>query len=576
MSRLAHGIGACVSRAKIAVFALEGAYALRAIMRVLKRSMRAGLSIGRSPVSSFPARLTCSDRPSLRCGTRRPAVRWAPCVAGFLLIVLPGCLDIEATPRSPSDAITAPGSTTPVPAPSWASSDIGRGADQDTDLSEHPGFCEDNVCSLTLEEAIAWALKRNVELRDKRFDRKMELLQQEINENDYNPKFTVTSGLDISPKTSGSVTLNTKQKLPTGTDASLDLSLSENDRGTSTQSVSLSQPLLKGAGFALERWKRKKNRLDHLIKAIAYRDSVAGVVNNVITHYRDLAKELRKAENSQRAFERAMDQLENTRALIEVGRVAAREALRAEAALANAEIANIRGQNSLKKAQDKLIKLLDLDSAITLQPIDAFGTLPPYADEDIDMSLEAVLLTRSDYRKAQLELEKTRIDWNNSLNDLLPALALRVDVTRTDGNTSDPNASLDTTLELSNRLQRRKTLLEKRDKLLRSERDLSEMRETIRNELRQARHDVEVNLRLIELEENARDLAAQNLDTEQRKFEQGLVSSSDVAAAEQALVEAEEQHLDSLTAYQGDLINLDKITGRTLERWGITITEVGP
>ena len=49
-----------------------------------------------------------------------------------------------------------------------------------------------------------------------------------------------------------------------------------------------------------------------------------------------------------------------------------------------------------------------------------------------------------------------------------------------------------------------------------------------------------------------------------------------MAAAEQALVEAEEQHLVSLTAYQGDLINLDKITGRTLERWGITITEVGP
>ena len=571
MSRLAHGIGACVSRAKIAVFAPEGVYAASATMRVPKRGMCAGLSTGRSPVSSSPARLTCSDRPSLHCGSRRPAVRWAPCVAGFLLIVLPGCLDIEAAPRSPSNAITAP-----VPAPSWASADIGRYADQDTDLSEHPGSCEDNVCSLTLEEAIAWALKRNVELRDKRFTRKMELLQQEIDEKEYSPKFTVTPGVNLSPKTSGNVTLNTTQDLPTGTGASLILNLTEDSSGPSTQMVTLNQPLLQGAGFALARGERKVKRLDALISAIKYRDLVAGIVNNVIEHYRNLAKALREAENSQRALQRAMDQLGNTRALIEVGRVAAREALRAEAALANAEIANIRKQNSLEKTQYELIKFLDLDSAITLQPIDAFGALPPYADQDTDMSLEAVLLTRSDYRIVQLELEQERISRDIFLNSRLLPLNLNVSVTRTDGNTSDPTAGLGTTLNLSNRLERRKKLLESRNDLLKKERELSDKRESIRNELRQARHDVEVNLRLIELAENARDLATQNLDTEQRKFEQGLVSSSDVAAAEQALVEAEEQYLGSLTAYQEDLINLDKITGRTLERWGITITEVGP
>ena len=486
-----------------------------------------------------------------------------PGAALALALGLASCAPPEAVARRPLSAPSIPDTAWPPDGGGACPTDAaGAGGD----------------CALTLEAAIRLALERNVELYNQRQQRREQRLQLEIATNPWRPEFTTTVNTDANHNditgydVTGSTSLTTTIKVPSGGNAELTLTQPLYGDDGESQTLSFNQPLLKGAGREIAEQPVRQARLAERKNILGFRDSVAGVVNEVITAYRGLGGAIRQVEISADSLERAQEQRATTQALIRAGRVAAREAGRSDSAIANGELALVRARNGLDRAQSTLRDLLELDDEVRLRPLDALRAEPAASPDPETPDLGDVLARRTDHLIAVMAVEEAEMGLVKAGNDRLPNIGLLV--RKPFG--EELSLGVTANFPLSDGKKRKLDLLKARNGLDRARRALAKTRKTIRRELRRAVDDVVVNRRLVELARASRELARDNLGVERTKFAQGLSSAADLAAAERELAAAEESENDALVDVLNALDGLDKATGRTLERWGIAVETLEP
>ena len=430
---------------------------------------------------------------------------------------------------------------------------------------------------LTLNSAIELALERNSGLLEKRLEREVQRFSLDIEQDSYRPKFTISSSSSHN-RTDGAGTVTFGATLPIPTGGSFGLTATESIAGDDGSDVaptlSFTQQLLKGTKenkLTIARRMEKTNILN-------FKDTVVGVVTSTIANYRNLNQAFRDVEIAEASLLRARQQLDVSRALIQAGRIARREITRSEATVANRELALIEAQNRLDSANYELINALDLDSSTRIQPQENLGVdqIRRVEIEEIDVqeSIATALRNRTDYLRAILTIEGAEISLREARKNERPDLSLTLSVTRNrEKNRNDHTASLGLTIPLDHRPLKLATM-EAENRLINAQRNLEEQRESIGINVRKAINDVEVSSRRMELASSARQLAEQNLEIEQNKFNQGLSSTFEVAASEDALVEAQNSETAAIFNYLKALETLDENMGLTLETWGIEVEEV--
>ncbi len=424
---------------------------------------------------------------------------------------------------------------------------------------------------LTLEDAIEIAMEQNQALLDAR----QELLDNRGGEDGisaaedrYRPKFSVSSGLSQgeSQSRSANSTASATLQIPTGGNFALGWN-EDWENESRTQSIGFSQPLLKGAWLGIANASLLQDRIAERRNIIGFRETVARKVDEVISAYRGLIQAIRSVGIAETSLQRAREQREANRALIQVGRVAPREAVRSEASIANRELSLARTRDALDDANYTLIKLLELGSTVRIRPLETLRVGP--GEAVVEPPFEEVLRSHPDFLRAMLDVESATIRQAQADNGLLPNLNLNFNHSRSSGGGKPSSSvSLRTTIPLNDRAPAREKALADQN-LRKARRNLAETRETIRRNLRQAVNRVEVNLRLTELARGARDLAEENLEIERMKFGQGLSSTFEVTASEDALVQAEQAEIDAIINWLNARTQLDRTSGRTLETWGI-------
>ncbi len=428
------------------------------------------------------------------------------------------------------------------------------------------------VFDLTLKDAVERALERNRPFLNRGLDREVQRFSLDVAEDRWSPRFTVNpfASRDRRERKAG-FGAEARLRVPTGGELALqwEKTLSEEFRDTGSRSLRFSQPLLKGAWPGIDSAAVRQARLGEEIDMLAYREAAADLIVSVISAYRALIGAVRQVEIGEASLRRAREQIEATRALIRAGRVAQREAVRAEATVANRELTLARARNRLDAANSALIAILELGSTARVRPLDDLKVERMQARPR--PTLDEVLHDRADYLQALLQVEIAEIRLAVARNNLLPDLSLGLALSRDDaGGRTDSEVRLDARIPLNDRapgLDR----LRARTELRKAERSLAELRESIGIAVRQAANDVEVGLRLTELARGARALAQENLEIEKSKFGQGLSSSFEVSASEEELFRAEHAEVDALVTWLDASTRLDRISGRTLERWGIRL-----
>lgn len=435
-----------------------------------------------------------------------------------------------------------------------------------------PG-CADNVCDLTLKDVIGLALARNRMLLNSRLDREVQRVSLEVTEDRWSPRVTASSfaSRDRRDHKSG-VGARMSLRVPTGGAFALswDETLSSRFDDARSQTLSFSQPLLKGAWADIDGATVRQARLRERIDTLAFRQASADLVVSVIGSYWALIGAARQVEIGEVSLQRAREQLGATRALIRAGRVASREAGRSEAAVANRELSLIRARNGLEATQFALLDILELDSAIRIRPLEALQV--ERKDVAFAQSYEAALRNRADFLQTRIRVDIAKIALAVARNNRLPDLAVRFNWTRNDSGQTENVVRMDATIPLTDRTPALERL--RADTALRkAERSVVELREAINIEVRQAVNDVEVGLRLTDLARGSRELAEANLAVERAKFGQGLSSTFEVAASEDELVQAEQAEADAIVSYLDALTRLDRISGRTLDSWDIRVED---
>ena len=432
---------------------------------------------------------------------------------------------------------------------------------------------------LTIEEAIFLALKSSRAAIGARLGREEQELALEAAEERYQPQagnLTLTGNARSNTDETGSVSLGPSLRVPTGGTFTLSWSkpLAGQDDRSGTTSLTFRQPLLKGFGSEIDTWPLRRARMQEQINIRAFRDRVSGVVRSVIGAYRGALSAGRRMVIAREALERAQQQLEINRMLVEAGRMAGQDLVQTEAAVSNREYGLIDAENSFATANSNLIDILDLEEGSRIEPSEEAHIVPERPD--LEQSMETAFARRRDWLSAELGVDFARMDLRIAENNELPDLALDASTSRRGGDDETLYAvGLRLTVPLWDKAPER-ALARARNGLRRAEMGLAETRQSIRIQVRQAVHNVARALRGIDVAGEGRELAVRKLEIERLKLQQGLSSSFQLDSFEDDLVNAQRRELDAVVRYRNALDSLSHTLGTTLDRWGISLEQVAP
>ena len=434
------------------------------------------------------------------------------------------------------------------------------------------------VLELTLDETIRLAIGNNRSLERNRLRREADGLALEVAEQRYRPRGSVDASVrtDDHGDEHADVSIGPGIRVPTGGEVGLRWSepVGGGSGGSGTWRLSFSQPLLKGFGIDIDTAPVRIARIREKMNVLAFRDTIAGTIESAISAYRGLIRANRAIAISREALGRARKQHETNRSLIRAGRMAEREIIQSEAEIANRELSLVERENALRAADTRLLSILDLDGVSRVVPVDEMPAVDARLP-DLERSLATAFASRSDYLSAQMRTEIAQMDLDGARNDQLWDLRLTANVSRGAGDGSDYGAALGLSVPLGEGTSRELALMRVKHGVRDAEAALVELRESIRSDVRQAVHDVEVGLRRIGLARRARELAEEQLEVERAKLTQGLTSAYQLTTVEDGLVRALNGELDAVVSYFNALVALDRASGTTLERWGIEVEAAG-
>ena len=452
---------------------------------------------------------------------------------------------------------------------------------------------------LTVQDVIVLALRNSRRLSNARLSRSVERFALRIAETEFRPRVTVEAYADrdvadVTSETSG-VLSAIRLRIPTGGEISMAsrvTDLDPQDSGLSSHAglvdLTITQPLLRGAGFGVGRAALRTARTNEEINVLAFKSLIIDLTSLAVRAYRAYVQAGRREEIATRSLQRAQELLEVNQLLVETGRMAAREVIQAEADIARRELDVVASGGSLDSARLTLIDLLDLDTQTQFGKTDA---LDPEQVERValepDAALETAFANRPDYLAGLLGLRnaetRAMVAKNDRLWDL--SLTLGTSFTGEDKGYIDALRDLDrqghrVALDLSvpiGRAARGPLDLAYRSAAVNVEitrTNLDDLRQRIAIDVRNALRNVDLALQRVDIAQKARDLAQQKTEIERQKLSLGVSTNFQLVTFENDLVLAENAELNAVVEYLNAITELDRTLGKTLDRWSIDIDRV--
>lgn len=344
--------------------------------------------------------------------------------------------------------------------------------------------------------------------------------------------------------------------------------------------VSLSQPLLRGAGVRVNTAPIHIARLNAQAVSARTRLDVIRVVATVDRAYWTLYEARRQLQVREQQADLARQQLERAQRLVKAGSSAATETLRAEAGLAGGLEAVIAAENALRVQERQLKRLLNqpqlpIDGPTALVPADG----PNPADFNLDPSrvLAAALEGRAELLELELNVAAESLQVLLARNALLPLASLDYRYGQS-GLGADASSAIDQALggdfeghrlglrlevPLGNRAaqsQLRAALLRRLQRLATA--DLRRLQ--ITQEVFDAVDTLQTAWQRILAARQSVLLEARLVEAEQRQFELGLRTSTEVIEAQTRLADARAREASALARHQIAQVDVAFATGTVL------------
>lgn len=384
------------------------------------------------------------------------------------------------------------------------------------------------------------------------------------------------AGLRIPLRTGGAITID----LPFNRTETDNLFSTLNPSYSTDLSLSLSQPLLRNAGVRTNTHAIRVAQYQSLISEARTKLEVIRVIADVDRVYWRLYAAQRELEVRKQEYDLAVAQLERARRRVAKGDAAEVEITRAEAGVAQRVEAIILAENAVRDAERLLKRILNRpDLGMETATIVELSTAPNpmrYELDAIDLA-DAALATRMEMLELELLIAQDVSSIDFARNQKLPLVTLdyRYNI---NGLGSVWNDSLDLMLDRSfedhvvglsvevplgnnaaksrfnqaiyTRLQRLATKDQRRAQII--------------NEVFNALDQLEANWQRVLASARSALLEARVLEAEQRQFDLGLRTSTDVLDAQARYANARSAEIRALAEYQIAQVDLAFATGMLL------------
>lgn len=485
---------------------------------------------------------------------------------------------------------------------------------------------EDGAIQLTLDEAIAIALERNLGLVIERYNwiqqRNQVLQATSIYDLSLDGNITVSSstsqnfrrtvGQPVFESDNRRLTLGASQLVPTGGlfRAQLDNSrfatnsqdLTLNPSYDASDGFTFTQPLLDGFGIRATERGIMIARVGTGINRAQFEQRVSETIQAVENAYWNLVGDRNQLAVAQEALELARVLDEQNQIRVEVGTLAPLELIQSEAGIANRQLDIIVAETTIGNSEDTLRQLLNLPPELygpEIVPI----TDPeaPRVQVDLAEAIRIALEERPEIASQLLALEIQEIDLDDARQSLWPELDLVLGYGATgtagplplvdeddeiigfgddglldaydilsDRDFDNWSVGLNFTYALQNRDARAQKLIAEYA-LDQEIARLDQLRNQIITEVRTAARAVESAAQQIESARVSRELEERNVEAERKRYENGMSSSYLVLQIQEQLTVARSREVAAVTNYRNALAEFYRATGRLIEETGVEL-----
>ncbi|HYY69934.1 MAG TPA: TolC family protein [Terriglobales bacterium] len=369
------------------------------------------------------------------------------------------------------------------------------------------------------------------------------------------------------------------------------------------------QHLLQGLSFNANRRFMTIARNNREISDVAFRSQAINTVSQIENIYWDLVSAYDDVRVKERSLALAQKTLSDNKKQVEIGTLAPIEVTRAQSAVAAGQQDLIVSQTNLQLQQLLMKNALTrnmVDSVLAAAPVIPTSTMALPAQEPVvpiqDLINDA-LQHSPDLAQSRIDLTNRDITKRAARNELLPSVDLVAwygsSALGGDQNPFNPNLQpgeiprtgygnvfatmfgtdfpdyaigFNVNVPIRNRSAQAdqvRSELEYRQAQVR----LQQLQNQIAIQVRNAQFAVQQNRARVEAAMSARQLAAESLNAEQKKYALGASTNTLVLQGQRDLAQAESNVVTAMSAYEKSKVELDRVMGLTLTHNGIEIAD---
>ncbi|MCY3846350.1 MAG: TolC family protein [Acidobacteria bacterium] len=487
---------------------------------------------------------------------------------------------------------------------------------------------------LTVEEAVARALDRNLDIAVQRLVPQVFDLNLAEQLAFYRP--TLASNFSSTSSTTPSATQldggrnvltdtalfdsSVQQPVPWG-GGTFDISWNNTRRETtnffssfnpsyrSSVAANYTQPLLRGFGIDQARQQLAVTRVNRAISDVDLRETITNTLASVRDAYWELVYTVQTVAVQRQALELAEQLVRDNRARVEIGTLAPIDIVQAQSEAAARRQTLAQAEQDRQTAEINLKRLIvdgtsDELWTAALNPIDQAAV--SYSPVDVEAAVRVALDQRTDITRARRQRDINNINVRALRNNTLPGLDLvgtyqlqgqggtrfnraglggSVTTVIPGGYTDAIDQLLDTnfptwTVQLQfnypiGRSAAEAAYARGRLELQQTDAQLRQIELQVATEVTNAALQLRSIQERIEAAIAARELAEQQLEAEETKFEVGTTTSFFVVQAQRDLATAQDAELRAILDYQKALIEFERAQETSLNRSGISIVGGG-
>jgi outer membrane protein TolC len=473
-----------------------------------------------------------------------------------------------------------------------------------------PATAAENV-PLTLQDCVQRALQNGFDIEIQRYTPAIAKDSVDIARGSFIPTLSLTGSqshantgpIDSAPGTKSDARLTDlgiTELLQTGTAVSLSTSLdrSENNPAslasltsfynpayTSDFTVSVTQPLLSGAGTAVTTATLNRARIGQQRADYDFKAQVLNIVQQTEGAYYNLVYAREQLDVYKVSLDLANRLLEEAQEKKIVGTATAIDVLQAQVGVASARSNVLSAEQSVKDSTDALLALIgrfELDAPLGTTKLEDFsGQLPV-----IESSYELAIRNQPDYISAKMQLDQFKLDLVVAKNALKPTFNLNgalgfngakgsgydafSSAVGRDNNTWQVGFTLSYPWgQVSNKARYHQSLATLNQQTL----TVHQLEQSILVQVRSAVRAVETNNEKVKIAAIGTEFSTKEYDLESARFAAGLATSRDVLQAQSDLQNARVTELQARVTLQNSISALHRLEGSSLERYRITLPE---